>query len=421
MIERRESRRVVVVGAGPAGCTVALRLARAGERVMLVETGPMVAQPAPVDVQAALVAHGRSGIEVVRTRAQSPRWYCAGTGVGGGALVNGLLMVRPDADRLAQDWAMPGWDANRLNESFDRLFAGEGLSRVSPRTHAAGERWGAAGWPIEPTLVLGDGRSRPVWAPALVQAGVDIRPSIGVDRVLIDAGRVVGLLGADGRLVEADVVVVCAGALETPRLLWRSGAQHGGIGGNVCDHPSLPFIDHTGTAHGLGTPPLSLDAPPGDDAVLLTAHGGVGLLLTVLGTRSRGWMTERNLVLGQLDHADDRARMRRLLRNIAAVDPVVRAMDGQTIGDLAARSDAALDAWMLQQEDGTFHLAGTCRMGLQDDPDAVVSSTGEVHGIKGLFIADASIFPLLPAAPPLATVMAVADIIGVGIESTSLG
>lgn len=41
------------------------------------------------------------------------------------------------------------------------------------------------------------------------------------------------------------------------------------------------------------------------------------------------------------------------------------------------------------------HPAGSCKMGPVDDPDAVVDTTGAVHGIKGLYIADASIMPAI--------------------------
>jgi len=42
---------------------------------------------------------------------------------------------------------------------------------------------------------------------------------------------------------------------------------------------------------------------------------------------------------------------------------------------------------------GVFHPAGTCRMGAEDDPLAVVDATGRVHGVDGLRVADASIMP----------------------------
>jgi len=45
-----------------------------------------------------------------------------------------------------------------------------------------------------------------------------------------------------------------------------------------------------------------------------------------------------------------------------------------------------------------FHPACSCRMGPATDPLAVVSSDGAVHGLQGLYVCDASIFPRLMRA-----------------------
>jgi choline dehydrogenase len=44
-----------------------------------------------------------------------------------------------------------------------------------------------------------------------------------------------------------------------------------------------------------------------------------------------------------------------------------------------------------------FHQSGTCKMGPDSDPDAVVDSSVGVRGIKHLKISDASIMPLVPS------------------------
>lgn len=49
------------------------------------------------------------------------------------------------------------------------------------------------------------------------------------------------------------------------------------------------------------------------------------------------------------------------------------------------------------------HLAGSCKMGPSDDPDAVVDSELRVHGTVGLRVIDASIMPTIVAANPMAT------------------
>jgi choline dehydrogenase len=44
------------------------------------------------------------------------------------------------------------------------------------------------------------------------------------------------------------------------------------------------------------------------------------------------------------------------------------------------------------------HPVGTCMMGPAKDPDAVVDARGRVHGIDNLYVADASIIPVIPRA-----------------------
>ena len=56
-----------------------------------------------------------------------------------------------------------------------------------------------------------------------------------------------------------------------------------------------------------------------------------------------------------------------------------------------------------------FHAAGTCRMGDRADPGAVVDGAGRVIGYESLWIADASIFPTLPAANPMLTCVLVGE------------
>ncbi|KAK7868461.1 hypothetical protein R5R35_011210 [Gryllus longicercus] len=55
------------------------------------------------------------------------------------------------------------------------------------------------------------------------------------------------------------------------------------------------------------------------------------------------------------------------------------------------------------------HLSGTCRMGVRDDPTAVVSPHLTVWGVEGLRVVDASIFPTLPSSPIQAVVYMVAE------------
>jgi 5-(hydroxymethyl)furfural/furfural oxidase len=55
------------------------------------------------------------------------------------------------------------------------------------------------------------------------------------------------------------------------------------------------------------------------------------------------------------------------------------------------------------------HPVGTCAMGRADDAAAVTDASGQVHGLGGLYVADASIFPSIPRANTNIPVMMVAE------------
>jgi len=69
------------------------------------------------------------------------------------------------------------------------------------------------------------------------------------------------------------------------------------------------------------------------------------------------------------------------------------ASDGNTVDELLA-DEALLASYLRSSATGIWHPSGTCRMG--KDPDAVVDARGQVIGVDGLFVADASIMPEIP-------------------------
>src|SRR5262249_2634901 len=60
--------------------------------------------------------------------------------------------------------------------------------------------------------------------------------------------------------------------------------------------------------------------------------------------------------------------------------------------------DEALEAFVRKATIGVWHASCSCRMGLADDPMAVVDNQGRVKGVQGLRVVDASIFPVVPCA-----------------------
>ena len=80
--------------------------------------------------------------------------------------------------------------------------------------------------------------------------------------------------------------------------------------------------------------------------------------------------------------------------------------------------DEALEAFVKKAAVGVWHASCSCRMGADDDPKAVTNNAGQVRGVEGLRVVDASVFPVVPCAntnfPTLMTAEKIADAILVG-------
>lgn len=57
--------------------------------------------------------------------------------------------------------------------------------------------------------------------------------------------------------------------------------------------------------------------------------------------------------------------------------------------------DEGLKAKIRERSDTIYHPVGTCRMGAEDDPQAVVTPSLKVRGMEGLYVVDASVMPTL--------------------------
>ena len=63
--------------------------------------------------------------------------------------------------------------------------------------------------------------------------------------------------------------------------------------------------------------------------------------------------------------------------------------------DVNVDDDAELDEWIKATGETLYHPVGTCKMG--SDPMAVTNEHGQVHGVQGLRVVDASLMPTLIA------------------------
>ena len=132
---------------------------------------------------------------------------------------------------------------------------------------------------------------------------------------------------------------------------------------------------------------------------------GFGSHVTVLRPKARGTVSLASrdarapLAIDPrfLEQEDDlRLLMKgaRIQRRILESAPFDRYR-GDMLYPVAADDDAALERGIRNRADSQYHPVGTCKMGPQGDPAAVVDERLRVHGLDGLRVADASIMPAL--------------------------
>jgi choline dehydrogenase len=115
-----------------------------------------------------------------------------------------------------------------------------------------------------------------------------------------------------------------------------------------------------------------------------------------------------------LQHPNDARRVRdgvrlaaQLLQSEAYRDVLDHRIqpDDDILGD-----DEALDRFIRQTVGTARHVSGTCKMGPDSDPMAVVDQYGRVKGVEGLSVADASVMPRIPRSGGAhATVIMIAE------------
>jgi choline dehydrogenase len=121
-------------------------------------------------------------------------------------------------------------------------------------------------------------------------------------------------------------------------------------------------------------------------------------------SKSRGSITLRSsdpwekpvLRFNYMAHPDDWSEFRhciRLTREIFGQDAFAPYRGRELSPGSHVQSDAELDAFIRDHAESAFHPCGTCKMGRESDPMAVVDPECRVIGVEGLRVADSSIFP----------------------------
>jgi choline dehydrogenase len=99
----------------------------------------------------------------------------------------------------------------------------------------------------------------------------------------------------------------------------------------------------------------------------------------------------------------------RYAREVLAAGPVRDMVEREVFPGPGITSDEDLAAHCRRTVKTNYHPVGTCRMGREGDPDAVVTPDLKVRGVSGLRIVDASIMPAIPSGNTNAPVLAIAD------------
>jgi choline dehydrogenase len=97
----------------------------------------------------------------------------------------------------------------------------------------------------------------------------------------------------------------------------------------------------------------------------------------------------------------------RLSRRIAATAPLAEDNAGEMRPGAAAESDRDLADFANRELQTVYHPTSTCRMG--PDRHSVVDPQLRVHGVDGLWVADASVMPTVPRGHPNAVVAMIAQ------------
>jgi pyridoxine 4-oxidase len=507
---------VLIIGAGSAGCVLAARLSEnPALQVGLVEAGGPASDPDIAIPQAWPLLAGRDydwayrTIPQPHTAGRSHEWP-RGRVVGGSSCLHAMAHVRghrADYQAWVDATGSQRWSYESLLPAFrglENFSGGESAhhgtngplpvllpdSEISPLVRAYMAAAQAQGIPwlgdhntgsligvAANSLTIRAGRrvsAANAWLdPVLGRPNLVLLTGTLAQRLDIDGTHVNGVAASiRGQTAElrADVTILCAGSIESPLLLMRSGigpagdlaragvtciADHAGIGGNLHDHlltagnvyrarqpvppsllqhsESLTYLDSGELSRGGGVPDIVIGcvtAPVVTECLERPPPGSAYTILSgVTHPTSRGRITLTGPAASDppridpayLSTAHDRRLMREALmvaRMVGQRSELAYWRDAEIHPGADVRSDAALDEFLGRAAMTHHHPVGTCRMGRP--ADGVVDANLKLYGFDGLYVVDASVMPTITSGPVHASVLALAEIFAVDIAGPLL-
>jgi choline dehydrogenase-like flavoprotein len=293
-----------------------------------------------------------------------------------------------------------------------------------------------------------------------------VRTGVQVNRLVIDTtGSVPEATGAelaDGTTCTARrETIVSAGAIDTVTLLQRSGVgpagvlraagidpivDSPGVGENLQDHPEglvvweataappatsasgwdagalLPLTDRADAPDVLMHFPVEavVDHPRARGVTFPPDIVSIAPNVAKPASRGRVWIGTTDpgapphidyRYFTDPDGHDERVLVAavRAARRIAEAEPLRSRLVREVFPGPAVRSDEALSRVERAIHQTVYHVCGTCRIGADGDPYAVLDPHLRVRGLARLRVADASVFPTITATNPVVTIMMVAE------------